>query len=200
MDIWIISDTHFNHENIKKYENRPEDFNELIIENWNKVVKPNDLVLHLGDVILGQDKDKHMVEILKRLNGRKILTIGNHDPRDWRWYLENGFDFVSDFYVVSNVAFSHAPLTPLPYQTKTNHGEQVAFNIHGHFHRGKHRVPTDGNDSEFVDPFYDYQYYLQNKEKYYLIQIEDTLAPFPFDEVIKNLISGVIGKLNKNVN
>ena len=49
----IISDTHFLHKNIVQYCNRPTDFNKLIIKNWHKVVKPEDIVIHLGDVACG---------------------------------------------------------------------------------------------------------------------------------------------------
>ena len=50
MKFFVIGDTHFLHENIIKYCNRPTDFNKLIIKNWNKVVKAEDVVIHLGDV------------------------------------------------------------------------------------------------------------------------------------------------------
>ena len=53
MKIYIISDTHFNHENIIKYCNRPfKDINEMndaIIDNWNRIVKKDEIVYHLGD-------------------------------------------------------------------------------------------------------------------------------------------------------
>jgi calcineurin-like phosphoesterase family protein len=56
MTIFFTSDTHFNHKNIIKLCNRPftsiEEMNEKIIENWNNIVKPEDIVWHLGDFAL----------------------------------------------------------------------------------------------------------------------------------------------------
>ena len=48
--------------------------NEILIRNWNKVVKPNDTVYHLGDFGFGEFK-----YILDRLNGKIILLRGSHD-------------------------------------------------------------------------------------------------------------------------
>jgi len=52
--IFMISDPHFHHENIIKYENRPfenaEQMTKTIIKNWNKVVQRDDEVFCLGDV------------------------------------------------------------------------------------------------------------------------------------------------------
>lgn len=79
--IWVTSDTHFNHANIIKYCNRPfssvEEMNETIIANWNKVVRWDDTVYHLGDFALG---DKSLIpNIFRRLNGRINVIMGNHD-------------------------------------------------------------------------------------------------------------------------
>ena len=50
--IYLIADTHFYHTNIIKYCKRPfkdtYDMNKTIIDNWNRIVKPNDIVLTLG--------------------------------------------------------------------------------------------------------------------------------------------------------
>jgi calcineurin-like phosphoesterase family protein len=48
--------------------------NEVLIQNWNAVVSPGDLVYHLGDFGFGD-----VVPILRALNGRKVLILGNHD-------------------------------------------------------------------------------------------------------------------------
>jgi calcineurin-like phosphoesterase family protein len=81
MAIWFTSDTHFGHERIIELCDRPfssvEEMNETMIERWNEVVHPQDWVVHLGDVSLGKIADT--LPMVKRLNGRKMLTVGNHD-------------------------------------------------------------------------------------------------------------------------
>ena len=52
--------------------------NEALINNWNSVVKENDIVFHLGDVQLGGG-NQLMDNIFPRLNGHIILILGNHD-------------------------------------------------------------------------------------------------------------------------
>ena len=52
---FIIADTHFFHENIIDYCDRPfkdwQEMNAVMIERWNEVVTPEDEVYHLGDCI-----------------------------------------------------------------------------------------------------------------------------------------------------
>ena len=80
-DIWVTSDTHFGHKNIIKFCNRPFDdpdaMNQYMINEWNKKVKPDDIVYHLGDVALGKIADT--LPLVAQLNGRKSLVPGNHD-------------------------------------------------------------------------------------------------------------------------
>jgi len=94
---FIISDTHFNHDGVLKFEpcrlksmhadgmglyvkGDEESLNkahtEWIIKNWNKTVGKDDIVIHLGDVAW-----KGHQEIIPRLNGKKILILGNHDKK-----------------------------------------------------------------------------------------------------------------------
>ena len=54
-NIWLISDTHFNHLKIQEYCDRPEGWQELIIKNWNDVIGYDDVVLHLGDFAFGNN-------------------------------------------------------------------------------------------------------------------------------------------------
>lgn len=54
-----------------------EEHDETIIANWNRIVKPEDSVFHLGDTFLN-DMD-YGIECLNRLNGTIYLVQGNHD-------------------------------------------------------------------------------------------------------------------------
>ena len=77
--IYLIADSHFSHKNIIKYCNRPfstvEEMNETIVSNWNKLVTPDDIVYHLGDVAFGNTG----LECARRCVGHKHLILGNHD-------------------------------------------------------------------------------------------------------------------------
>jgi calcineurin-like phosphoesterase family protein len=81
--VWFSSDTHYGHANVIKYAKRPfsnvEEMNEAMITQWNSVVKPDDLVYHLGDFALCRPAEA--TTIAKRLNGRKHLVFGNHDRK-----------------------------------------------------------------------------------------------------------------------
>lgn len=80
-NFFITSDLHFFHKSIIEYENRPftdvEEMNRSLIKNWNDTVSKQDLVFVLGDVSFGSVNKT--IEILQKLNGDKILIIGNHD-------------------------------------------------------------------------------------------------------------------------
>ena len=79
---FFTSDLHLSHANVIKYCNRPfrnaDEMNEKIIENWNSVVTPQDIVYIVGDVIFEKDENKR-IWLLNRLKGEKHLIKGNHD-------------------------------------------------------------------------------------------------------------------------
>lgn len=137
MKIFIISDTHFGHEAIIRYCNRPftsvEEMDQTMIKRWNETVSNNDIVIHLGDFALcGKDKTR---EIIQKLNGKKILIMGNHDNYSEQFYRDAGFHTVSRFPIIYDNFYmmSHAPLQ----LTETT----CYFNCYGHVH----------NDNKFVD-------------------------------------------------
>ena len=129
--IFLIGDCHFGHRNIIKYCNRPfdnvEEMTEGLIKNWNSVVGKNDIVYVVGDFALcGKQK---IIEIGKRLNGRKRLILGNHDSASIATYREAGFEFVYNHSIVLDDFFivSHVPLVGI--------SENAPFaNIFAHVH------------------------------------------------------------------
>jgi calcineurin-like phosphoesterase family protein len=90
MNIWFTSDWHWNHVNIAgpsvtKWDkgfrnfNSVEEMNEVIIGNHNSLVKSEDVVYNLGDVIMGSKPVLHLPKLMDRLNGKIHLLFGNHD-------------------------------------------------------------------------------------------------------------------------
>lgn len=164
MSIFIISDTHFNHKKLSEIGERPEDFTEIIIDNWHNKVKETDTVIHLGDVILGQASQ--LPDIMLRLPGIKILVRGNHDEKP-SWFEKRGFALVVDSFIRNHILFTHIPVTPIP--------NNILFNIHGYFHGNTHRY-------EDLD---DLNYYFLNQNLYKEIIIEKTLSPILLEEFLK---------------
>jgi calcineurin-like phosphoesterase family protein len=90
--IHITSDIHFSHTNIINYCNRPftdtSHMNEVLINNWNSVVGPDDVVYCLGDMLMGRLEDSKPCFL--RLQGTIHLCAGNHDEKALRfsWFRE----------------------------------------------------------------------------------------------------------------
>lgn len=138
-NIFVISDTHFNHARILEFTNRAgnkirpgfasvDEMNQKMIEDWNSVVGKRDTVRHLGDVYFGSDSEAN--EILWQLNGSIQLFLGNHDHINdvlikrcskielWRKDRKN------------DIIFSHMPL----HASVLDELSPTAWNLHGHIH------------------------------------------------------------------
>lgn len=83
---FFIADTHFGHEEIIAYCDRPfdsvEQMNNIMIENWNSRVTNDDDVYIIGDVFYtgrGAKNSKEAIDIVSRLRGKLHLVAGNHD-------------------------------------------------------------------------------------------------------------------------
>jgi calcineurin-like phosphoesterase family protein len=160
---WVISDTHFGHENILKFCNRPfrdeAHMNRTMIERWCHHVKNEDTIYHLGDFgyLKGSQTykttEQQMQELLSILPGKKILIRGNHDKSTKRM-LEYGFDFVCDslYLIVEGIAghggcpvlLNHYPLREPPPNFSRD-GQAPVFVLHGHIHNSKavERIPHE---------------------------------------------------------
>ena len=145
-NIWFVSDRHLNHSNLvlkfKDTEGNParpnpvtntwftsvEEHNEMMIEEHNKLVKPQDKVYDLGDFAFGP-KSLHN-GFAHRFNGHHRLIPGNHDDIEhlmsfgfyekveiWRLFKEHGF------------TCTHIPI----HHEQFRHNSIV--NVHGHVHQ-----------------------------------------------------------------
>ena len=111
----FYSDPHFGHANIIEKCNRPfsnvDHMNEYLITVYNRKIRPNSLVVFLGDCFFGMSVDQAKF-ILDRMNGRKLLIRGGHD-RSYSKMLRIGFETVADEMttMISNRVFtlSHYP-------------------------------------------------------------------------------------------
>lgn len=133
---FVISDHHFGHTNswekFKLADGSPlrpftsdDEMNEAMIERHNAKVKQHDTVYFLGDVVINR---KHL-QLVKRLNGRKILIRGNHDIFRDEDYREVGFEQIHGVRVfVDKFILSHIPLHP---DCVTG---RFRVNVHGHLH------------------------------------------------------------------
>ena len=82
-NVWVTSDWHFFHDKdfcyaARGYKNAEEMTNKLI-DKYNEVVGPDDVVFCLGDCMMGRLDSEKVVKTLSRLNGRIYLILGNHD-------------------------------------------------------------------------------------------------------------------------
>lgn len=140
-DIFLTSDTHFAH--AAEFLWRPRGFNsademnEAIIEKWNSVVKPDDIVFHLGDITL-TDTAKGL-ECFKRLNGQISVVWGNHDSPARQELIEK-MPIITLGYAhqlkIGKWTFylSHYPTLTANYNCN-KHFRQNVINFHAHTHQ-----------------------------------------------------------------
>lgn len=140
-NIFVISDTHFGHANIltfrddrgelirgKKFSNVYQ-MDEYMIEKWNSVVKPEDIIYHLGDVTFD---NKNFGSVFSRLNGKKRLVVGNHDDIK---YLSRFFPKVNMWRLFKEfgLLLTHVPI----HESGLGRAGDNPVNVHGHIHQNK---------------------------------------------------------------
>lgn len=182
-NIFFISDTHFGHANMLKFSNydgtrmRPfdsiEELDELMVQNWNEMVKPTDKVYHLGDVCY---RCKNENQILARLNGDKVLIRGNHDRREAQWYLKYFRDVRGTHHIDGNYLLSHFPIHP------DSKGRFVR-NLHGHIHSQTVMKKVPSAVYEGYDATLRFNYEVDSWYRNCCVEVNN-YAPIPF-ELIK---------------
>lgn len=155
-NIWLTSDTHFGHNKKFLYGPRgftsPIEMGEAIVDNWNEVVQPEDVVYHLGDFAMGATTDpvfyNTIMGQIKQLQGTIIWIHGNHDSEHkiqmickqcpnihypiWATMLKQG---KHQFYL------SHYPTLTANFDDK--HFSQHVIALHGHTHQVKNFLRPD---------------------------------------------------------
>lgn len=128
-----------------------------MIDNWNRVVGKDDKVYHLGDVAIGRAG----LDIVGRLNGRKVLIKGNHDIFKPKQYLEY-FEDIRGSHKLFKFILTHFPIHP------SSVAGWCKANIHGHIHAQK--VLLDKEE----DP------------RYFNVSVEQiNQTPINFEEIIE---------------
>lgn len=152
--IFFTADTHFYHQNILACCRRPfdtvEEMNGELIRRWNERVRPGDSVYHLGDFSLKTNRGT-VEGLLARLNGNKVLIVGNHDDSRTR----GAYGWIS---VIR--AGLQPTVIPIPvesgdyYEILVSHHPQESWPVgmvhfHGHRHGGG--IPLPGRWDVGVD-------------------------------------------------
>ncbi|MCQ2494431.1 MAG: metallophosphoesterase family protein [Lachnospiraceae bacterium] len=140
---FYISDLHFFHENMNhSMDNRgfesAEAMNEYMIKQWNKKVRNNDDVVILGD--LSMERGAKTSEVVRRLNGRKYLIVGNHDKYlDDRSFDKTLFEWIEPYKEIKDdkrkVILSHYPIFCYNGQFQLDkEGNPKTYMLYGHVH------------------------------------------------------------------
>lgn len=133
---WIISDTHFGHTNIIKYCGRSKNHNQLMLNAWRRLVQPQDIVLHLGDLAIwyGPTEDRWH-KTVSELPGQKYMIRGNHDHRSVKDYAALGFQIIEPFSQHFELSRNDDPIRVLfTHEPDYPSTESWDLNVHGHTH------------------------------------------------------------------
>ncbi|GAB3394571.1 metallophosphoesterase [Humibacter soli] len=173
---FVTSDTHFSHARISELAGRPfstvEQMDDELIRRWNRLVRPDDVVLHLGDLALGPIAES--LPLTAALNGRRLLVPGNHDrvsaatqsqkmvERFRPLYEAAGWEILPE--IVEGTRHGHRLLAShYPYRGDSQEEERYRSLrprddglplIHGHIHARDHGA--DGNQFHVGADAFDY--------------------------------------------
>lgn len=155
MGVYFIGCIHFGHQGMANWRgfNSSKEHDELIINNWNKIINKRDRVYILGDVTM--EKPEYYC-YLDELQGEKIVVLGNHDlPKDVPELL-NYVDAVAGMIDYKGFALTHCPIHPNELQFYPE------GNIHAHIHH-INQVP----DSQYVLSYNKSEHVASTKNMYH---------------------------------
>ena len=142
----IISDHHFGHSNMLKFEPEYRKFkdvyemNNFMADEWNKYIMENDIVIYNGDLSLtGRTYTKYLLE--EKLNGIKILIQGNHDRKNntqyWPTKLQYLFSIDETILIIHNPGKIANKSWLLENLGVNDRLDKIKTVYHGHLHSRK---------------------------------------------------------------
>ena len=154
--VWFTSDTHFGHENIIRFCNRPfsnaQEMNAELIRRWRDTVPEDGIEFHLGDFAHGSSRLWN--HILCVLPGRKYLILGNHDMKSVSQGFMSLFELVTQQMTIrvggQTIVLNHNPF--LCYGGSYRN----VWQLFGHVHSGP--VSHTGIDHPRLNMLFPLQY------------------------------------------
>jgi calcineurin-like phosphoesterase family protein len=149
----FVSDSHFYHQNIIQFQNRPfngtREMNEFIISQWNTVCGHETIVYFLGDFLLGGEGGDRLVgSIISRLNFKHLHFIkGNHDNAFCRWYKETDPRNITLYNSYLETKIGKQMITLCHYPVLSwNKKSKGAWMLCGHCHYNLKSIRAESND------------------------------------------------------
>lgn len=138
MSIYITSDLHIGFSVDKPMNVFGEHWNEhykKILEDWQNRVKDNDYVIIAGDISWAIDLDEVESDMqwIKNLNGKKIISKGNHDY----WWssmkkLNDRFPYIkflqNNSYIIENIGIIGTRSWLSPFAKESNQQDKKIYN------------------------------------------------------------------------
>lgn len=138
--IWLTSDFHFGHNREFIWKARGfssvDEMNETILTKYNALIKPEDNIYILGDLMLGSPDN---IEYIKQLHGKLHIVLGNHDT-DTRAKMYCGLANVVEVNYAIKFDYHkyHFYMSHFPTLTGNLEKEsltQMTLNLYGHTHQ-----------------------------------------------------------------
>ena len=130
---YFTSDQHFGHFNIIRLSHRPfataDEMDEAMVSKWNVKVKADDTIYILGDLFF---RSANVEPVLKRLNGRKHLVLGNHD-HSWTGKVRLG-DYFESVQTMKEIDVGSNPATLCHYPMLSYPQARRGYMVYGHIH------------------------------------------------------------------
>lgn len=172
-NVRMIGCLHFGHTAVAKYRgfDSSEEHDEHLITSWNSVVNKKDITYIIGDITM--EKSLHYYK-LDRLQGRKIVVLGNHDKYQDVKELLLYVDGVAGAIDYKGFSLTHVPIHP-------NEVHFYRGNIHAHIHHvnkleevivNNHYLDGESKPTPTLDKYYNVDAHIIN---YKPISIDDLL-------------------------